>query len=128
MKVFLTILTVFATTFLAADQSGVQDISSSNFESVVLQSKKLVIVDVYSDTCPPCQRQLPILAELARESDDVSIVKVNKKNQADLAQKLGVNAVPTLLFYKNGSLVSTRVGLTDRSTLNAVLKSMKKSS
>ena len=87
--------------------------NSSNFEEEVLNSEKTVLIDFYADWCGPCKMMSPIVDEIANEeSDKVKVCKINVDEEPDLATKYGVMSIPTLIFFKNGEVSDTVVGLT----------------
>jgi len=92
-----------------------------NFEEIVLDSKEPVLVDFYADWCRPCQMLSPTLDELARETPDARIVKVNVDKSPELAKQFGVRSIPALMIFKNGDLVSKRQGIVDKGTLKRLL-------
>ena len=80
-----------------------QRVSKDNFSAEVLSEEKLVIADFYSDSCIPCKRLSPVLAEIEEEfSDRVKLVKININFDTELAEKYEVQAAPTLIFFKDG--------------------------
>ncbi|MBR6737642.1 MAG: thioredoxin [Clostridia bacterium] len=98
------------------------NVNSSNYEEVVLNSNKPVLVDFWAIWCSPCRMQAPILEELC---DDVKgkavIAKVNVDENEALAVKYGIMSIPTLLVFKNGEIVEKAVGLTSRADLASML-------
>ena len=78
-------------------------VSKDNFSEEVLSEEKLVIADFYSDSCIPCKRLSPLLAEIEEEfSDRVKLVKININFDTELAEKYEVQSVPSVLFFKKG--------------------------
>lgn len=75
--------------------------NADNFEEEIKNG--IVIADFYSDSCVPCKRMSPLLAEIEDENDDLKLVKVNVNFESSLAEKYEVQAVPTLIFFKNGA-------------------------
>lgn len=75
--------------------------NADNFEEEIKNG--IVIADFYSDSCVPCKRMSPLLAETEEENGDVKLVKVNVNFESSLAEKYEVQAVPTLIFFKNGT-------------------------
>ncbi len=65
----------------------------------------LVLADFYSDSCIPCKRMSPVLAELEEENPEVKLVKLNINFGAETAAKYEVTSVPTLVFFRDGSEV-----------------------
>ena len=70
------------------------------------------LVDFYADWCGPCKMLSPVLEELESSRSEIKIAKVNVDNLQPLAQKYGVMSIPTLLLFKNGSLVDKKIGFT----------------
>ena len=77
-------------------------VSKDNFSAEVLSEEKIVIADFYSDSCIPCKRLSPVLAEIEEEfSDRVKLVKININFDTELAE-YEVQSVPSVLFFKKG--------------------------
>jgi thioredoxin 1 len=94
-----------------------------NFEQIVLASEAPVLVDFYADWCRPCQMLAPTLDELARETPDARIVKVNVDEAPELAAHFGVSSIPALIVFKDGNLVAKRLGVLDKASLKQLLGS-----
>ena len=89
----------------------VHNTTDSSFESDVIKSDMPVLVDFWAEWCGPCKMVSPILEELAGElGDKVKIVKVNIDENPETPTKFGVRGIPTLMVFKGGELVSTKVG------------------
>lgn len=99
-----------------------EQITKENFKAEVLNVPGVVLADFYSETCVPCKRIAPVLAELEEDYEGaVKIAKVNVNNDAELAAEYGVQAVPTIIFFKNGEEKSRTVGLTAKEELAAAI-------
>ena len=78
--------------------------NKDTFESEINEAGKLVIADFYSDSCVPCKRMSPLLAETEEEDPEgIKLVKLNINFDGETAQKYNVTIVPTLVFFKDGA-------------------------
>ncbi|MCS7077764.1 MAG: thioredoxin [Bacteroidia bacterium] len=100
---------------------NVVEITDDNFESLVLQSDKLVIVDFWAEWCGPCRIVGPILEELAKENPNVVIGKMNVDENAQIPTQMGIRNIPTLLFFKGGKVVNKFVGATSKSEYQKII-------
>jgi thioredoxin 1 len=97
-------------------------LTQENFAKEVLQSTQPVMVDFWAEWCGPCKMISPLLDELATEYDGkVKIGKVNADEQQDLAAQYGINALPTLLFFKGGQVVNQFRGAKSKRDFKAAL-------
>ena len=79
---------------------------NGTFQKDVLESKKIVLLDVWAPWCAPCRGMEPVLDALKEEvSDWAEIIKLDASVEMELVQKLGVNSLPTFLIYKDLSLI-----------------------
>jgi len=86
-------------------KSAVAEMSQSQFNNL-LNTDKLVLVDVYADWCAPCKKMAPSLDEIKKEMEGkVSVVRINADQNKTLVTGLKVTALPTLLLYKNKKLI-----------------------
>ncbi len=96
----------------------VKHINSSNFNEEVINNNQLTIVDFYADWCGPCRKLAPILEEVEAElSDKVKFTKINTDENIQAAQEYQVSGLPTLLVFKNGTVVERMVGLMPKSSI-----------
>lgn len=100
-------------------------VSFENFEAEVLQDSKAVLADFYSDSCVPCKRMSPILADIEDDyADNLKVVKININFDGELAERYDVQAVPTLIFFKNGAEAARLVGLVKKSDIEAIINTL----
>ena len=91
--------------------SKVIEISEENFESEVLKSELPVLVDFWAPWCGPCRMKGPIVDEIAEENLELKVCKVNVDEASELAIKYDVESIPTLIYFKNGQVRATMIGL-----------------
>ena len=97
------------TTNSTNDKTFAKDITGSN---------KLIIVDFWAEWCGPCKQIGPILEEISDEKNDlINILKINIDENPETPQKYGVRGIPTLMLFKDGKLVDTKVGSLPKTTL-----------
>ena len=93
-------------------------ITTENFEEMVLNSDKPVLVDFWAEWCGPCRMVGPIVDELHTEYEGKAIVgKVNVDDQQEISSKYGIRNIPTILFFKDGEIVDKNVGVAPKSDL-----------
>lgn len=98
-------------------------ITDSEFDSAVLAGKGPVLVDFWAEWCGPCKQLGPILDDLSKEmGDKVTIAKVNIDENPESPQKYGVRGIPTMILFKDGKAVATKVGSLPKSQLVEWLK------
>jgi thioredoxin 1 len=104
--------------------SDIKYVSDASFEDDVLKSAQPVLVDYWAEWCGPCRTIAPILDEVSRDyGGRLTVAKLNvDENQATPA-RYGIRGIPTLMLFKNGAVVATKVGALSKSQLTAFLDS-----
>jgi thioredoxin 1 len=93
-------------------------VTDATFDKEVRQSDIPVVVDFWAEWCGPCRQIGPALEELATEyKGRVKIVKVNVDENPDSPAELGVRGIPALFMFKNGQVVSNKVGAAPKAAL-----------
>jgi thioredoxin 1 len=88
------------------------------FDEDVLRAQELVLVEFWNEGCVPCRQLRRVLTQLAAEvSPEIRIGTVNANENPDLAERYGIRGVPSLLFFKNGTVVETRTGVDRRQVI-----------
>lgn len=93
-------------------------VSDQNFAESVLKSEKPVVVDFWAPWCRPCLMMAPIYEELANEfHDQMVFAKLNTDDNQQTAGRLGIQGIPTLIFFHNGREINRVIGLENRDAL-----------
>ena len=85
-------------------------ITQANFDELVLQSEKPVLLDFWAPWCGPCRMVAPIVEEIAQENESIAVGKVNVDDDGALAARFGITSIPTLILMDKGEAVKTLVG------------------
>jgi thioredoxin 1 len=97
-----------------------KELNEQSFKELTESSKQLVLVDFWAPWCGPCRQLAPTLDELSAELEGkVTIAKVNVDDFPDIAAKHNVRGIPSLILFKNGSVVDTKVGALSKAALIA---------
>jgi len=101
------------------------EINESNFESEVLQSKQLVLVDFWAEWCGPCKMLAPVLDEIAVEqSGRVKVAKINIDQNPALADRFGIQSIPTLLYFVDGAVRQQTIGVAGKKAITSKLETL----
>ena len=86
-------------------------LSDSNFDEIIQNNERPILVDFWAEWCGPCQITGPILSEVAKEMEGkVDIGKLNVETNSLTANKFGINSIPTMIVFKDGKPVESYVG------------------
>jgi thioredoxin 1 len=94
------------------------EVTDSNFDTVVLQSDKPVLVDFWAEWCGPCRVIGPLVKEISEEyGDKVVVTKLDVDSNPTITNKFSIRNIPTVLFFKNGQVVDKVIGAVAKSQL-----------
>ena len=97
---------------------SLQSVTDSDFENEVVNADSPVLVDFWAEWCGPCKTLLPLVEEIAEEmKGKIKVVKINIEEAPETPTKYGLRGVPTLMLFKGGKVVDTRVGRMPKSQL-----------
>lgn len=107
-----------------ASKVGIIKVNDENFETEVLKSEKVVVLEFSSNMCPPCLTMVPTLISIAKNNQDVKVVTLNTSDEdaKKTAEKYNVEATPTIMILKNGEIIKTFIGATNEDTIMAEIK------
>jgi len=88
-----------------------KEFTDGNFQTEVLDSEKLSMIDFWAEWCGPCRAIGPVVEELSKEFEGrVNVGKVNVDHNPQLSMNYGITSIPAILFIKNGQVVDKLVG------------------
>lgn len=100
------------------------EITGETFSETV-ESDGIVLVDFWASWCQPCLRFAPIYDAVSDQHDDVTFAKVDTQAEQELAAQAGIQAIPTLMAFRDGILVFNQAGALDESQLSELVDSVK---
>ena len=100
---------------------SVVNITSENFDELVMNSDKKVLLDFWAPWCGPCRMVVPIVEEIAGERPDIKVGKINVDEEAELASQFGIMSIPTLVVIENGNIVNQAMGARPKDAILAML-------
>lgn len=86
-------------------------VNLEDFEEEVLNSSKVILVDFFATWCGPCKMLSPILEEISEIKENFDIAKIDIDENTELAEKYGIESVPTMIIFKDGEILNRIVGL-----------------
>jgi thioredoxin 1 len=101
--------------------ADVVEFTSDNFQGLVLENEKPVLVDFWAPWCGPCRMIAPVVEQIAKERTDIVVGKLNVDESGEIAQRYGVQGIPFLGLFQHGQLVRQAVGAMPRSALESQL-------
>ncbi|MBV7529485.1 thioredoxin [Chitinophaga sp. sic0106] len=95
------------------------EFTDANFETEVLNSDKLTVIDFWAEWCGPCRAIGPVIEELSKDyAGKVNIGKVNVDQNPQLSINYGITSIPAILFVKGGKVVDKQVGAVPKAVLD----------
>ena len=99
------------------------ELSDEEFNEMINNSHKLVVVDFYAEWCMPCLMLAPVIEELAENIKEVKFAKINVDDNQALAGKYNVSSIPCLIIFKEGKEVDRIIGNQSQEVIEEKIKS-----
>ena len=100
----------------------IKHVTDTTFENEVLQSTRPVLVDYWAEWCGPCKMIAPSLDESAETyAGRLDVAKINVDQNQSVPSRYHVRGIPTLMLFKNGEVVATKVGAVSKAQLAAFI-------
>ena len=93
--------------------------TAAEFDAAIKEGT--VLVDFFATWCGPCKMLSPVLEEVADENPNLTVLKIDVDEVGELAARYGIQAIPTLMLFKNGERVETRMGYQNKNQLVAFI-------
>jgi len=100
---------------------SVLTITKENFQKEVMESDKPVLLDFWASWCGPCRMVSPVVDEIAQETPNIKVGKINVDEQRELAASFNVMSIPTLIVVKNGQVVNKAIGARPKGQIVSLL-------
>ena len=100
----------------------IQHATDDDFEALVLQSQTPVLVDFWAPWCGPCRQMAPVVERLAQTHPEFQVAKVNIDEELELAQRYGVESIPTMIRFDGGAARGRVVGVQTQSALEELMR------
>ena len=97
------------------------NVNKNNFREEVVNSDRPVLIDFFAPWCGPCRMVVPLVEEIARDREDVKVVKINVDEEPELAGQFRVMSIPTLVVFHEGRVINQAVGARSKAAIEAML-------
>ena len=101
---------------------SVMHITKANYDELVKNSDKPVLLDFWAPWCGPCRMVGPIVEEIAQEREDIAVGKINVDQDPELARHFGVMSIPTVVFLKGGREIARKVGVMPEAVYDGLIQ------
>ena len=107
---------------MVAKNDPAMEVTENEFDELINNSHKLVVVDFFAEWCMPCLMIAPVIEELAKEMKEVKFVKINSDDNQELARKYNISGIPCLVIFKQGKEIGRIVGAQPKDKIEEKIK------
>lgn len=100
---------------------SVLHITKDNFQELVLDSSKKILLDFWAPWCGPCRMVAPVVEQIAQENEQIDLGKINVDEEIELANRFGITSIPTLIVMEGGKAVNTMIGFRPKADIEKLL-------
>jgi thioredoxin 1 len=101
------------------DATGVEELTADSFDTVINENSGLWLVEFGAEWCGPCQAMVPVLEQMAVESDAIRIGRVDVGDESELGKRFEVSSLPTIVIFEDGQPITRMYGAKTRRQLEA---------
>lgn len=98
------------------------NVTTENFDKAVLKADGTNLVDFWASWCGPCRMLSPVVEQVADENPDLHVFKVNVDDEPEIAEKYGIQSIPTLIVFRGGQEVNRSVGVIPKAQILNLVK------
>lgn len=103
-------------TTIKIKHNNMKEVNDKNFDEVLKNSSKLLMVDFWAEWCGPCRMIGPTMEEISNEySDQVTVAKCNVDESPNVSRQMGIRNIPAVLFFKDGKVIDRQIGAAAKS-------------
>lgn len=109
---------------MVSKNESAMEVTKEEFDRIISNGHKLVVVDFFADWCMPCLMMAPIIEELAEDMKEVKFVKIDVDDNPEISNRYEIRSIPTLIFFRNGKMIDKIVGGMDEDILKERIESL----
>lgn len=98
------------------------NVTTENFDKAVLNGAGTNLVDFWASWCGPCRMLSPVVEQVADENPDLHVFKVNVDDEPEIAERYGIQSIPTLIVFRGGQEVNRSVGVVPKAKILQLVK------